>query len=260
MSNTYPENSSTRGFIPPSIIQSLWIGKELSLMEKLSISSFLSNGHSFHLYMYDDVAGLPKGTVAKDAAEILGPEKIFKYKNHDSYAGFANLFRYKLLLEKGGFWVDTDVVCLKPFQFKHDHVFTSEYSFELKANKIANCIIKAAVGSSIMQYCYNVASKCNPDELVWGETGPTLVTKAVKKFNMEKFVVKPTAFCPIPPRLWRLLIEAPVPQKLQEIISSSDCYAIHLWNEMWRRGGIDKNAEFPPRSLYEILKQKYLTF
>ncbi len=38
------------------VIHSLWIGTQLSTMEQLSISSFLKNGHRFHLYVYDDVA------------------------------------------------------------------------------------------------------------------------------------------------------------------------------------------------------------
>ena len=97
------------------IIQSLWIGDRLSTMEKLCISSFLQNVNDFHLYTYDKVKGVPEGTVIKDANEIVPSDMIFKYKEHNSYAGFSNIFRYKLLFDKGGYWVDTDNVCLKPF-------------------------------------------------------------------------------------------------------------------------------------------------
>ena len=38
---------------PP--IQSLWIGGKLSLMEQLTINSFINNGHEFHLYVYDEI-------------------------------------------------------------------------------------------------------------------------------------------------------------------------------------------------------------
>ena len=43
------------------VIQSLWVGEKLSVMEILSISSFLQKGHPFHLYVYDDVKGVPDG-------------------------------------------------------------------------------------------------------------------------------------------------------------------------------------------------------
>ena len=38
-----------------SVIQSLWIGERLSVMEQLSIRSYLDQGHPFHLYVYSPV-------------------------------------------------------------------------------------------------------------------------------------------------------------------------------------------------------------
>ena len=87
---------------PNKIIQGLWIGTELSVMEQLSIASFLHSGHHYHLYVYDDLKHVPAGTVVRDASEILPSSSIFQYKNRPSYAGFSNFFRYKLLLERGG--------------------------------------------------------------------------------------------------------------------------------------------------------------
>ncbi len=191
------------------MIQSLWIGEKLSTMEQLSISSFLQNGHAYHLYVYDAVEGVPKGTVLKDANEIISSERIFKYKHHDSYAGFANLFRYKLLLEKGGFWVDTDVVCLRPFQFSSDYMFARAQIINRPLDLIKkryntpNWFIKAPIGSEIMNYCYNEAAKRNPEEIVWGETGPKLLTTAVYKLGMQKYIVPHGTFHPNSARLWR---------------------------------------------------------
>jgi len=105
------------------IIQGLWIGPELSVMEQLSISSFLLNGHDYHLYVYDYVKNVPVGAVVRDANEILPASRIFQYKRSPSYAGFANFFRYKLLLERGGWWADTDTICVKPFDFPEEYVF-----------------------------------------------------------------------------------------------------------------------------------------
>jgi len=87
-------------------IQGPWIGPELSLMEQLSISSFLQNGHDYHLYVYDEVKNIPAGTVIRNANEILPAAGMFQYKHRPSYAGFASHFRYKLLLERGGWWAD----------------------------------------------------------------------------------------------------------------------------------------------------------
>src|ERR1043165_5401661 len=108
------------------IIQGLWIGPELSVMEQLSIVSFLRNGHDYHLYTYAELPNVPAGALIKDANAILPSSQIFQYKDRPSYAGFSNHFRYKLLFEHGGWWADSDVVCLRPFDFADEYVFSSE--------------------------------------------------------------------------------------------------------------------------------------
>ena len=54
-----------------NIIQSLWIGKELSVMEQMCLSSFVKNGHEVHLYTYDNVKNIPEGVQIKDGNDIL---------------------------------------------------------------------------------------------------------------------------------------------------------------------------------------------
>ena len=239
-----------------SVIQSLWIGKELSVMERLSISSFLQNGHPFHLYVYDDVSGIPEGVTIMDASKILSPDRIFKYKKHNSYAGFSNLFRYKLLLEKGDYWVDTDVVCLKKFSDIEEYVFAAERiqkRFIESKMRFASCIVKTPKDSAIMDYCYHKSAKKDSNHLVWGQTGPRLLTKAIKKYKMKSFTAAPEVFCPINWWDWNQLIsESPGINVLKE------SKAVHLWNEMWRRNNIDKSAQFDKNSIYEKLKKAYL--
>ncbi len=90
------------------IIQSLWIGPTLSVMERLCMRSFLAHGHDFHLYTYAPIDNVPEGVVVQDGNDILPESMIFQYRDHSSYAGFANFFRYKLLLERGaGGWTLT---------------------------------------------------------------------------------------------------------------------------------------------------------
>jgi mannosyltransferase OCH1-like enzyme len=235
-----------------NIIQGLWIGPELSVMEQLSISSFLLNGHDYHLYVYDDVKNIPVGVVVMDANEILPSSRIFQYKRSPSYAGFANFFRYKLLLERGGWWADTDTICLKPFDFPDEYVFSSEINYRGR-EVVNNGVIKAAVGSAIMAYAWAICQSKNPARLVWGETGPRLMAKAVKKFGLERYKKTHQTFCPVDYEEWRQVLEPGF-----EALSDDRTYAIHLWNEMWRAAGQDKNAQYPQTCLYETLKRNYL--
>ena len=233
------------------IIQGLWVGPELSVMEQLSVSSFLRHGHEYHLYVYTDVKNIPAGAIVKDGNEILPASRIFQYKQKASYSGFSNFFRYKLLLERGGWWVDTDTVCLKPFDFAEEYVFSSE--FAMGQEFINSGICKAPAGSDAMAYAWGVCEQKDPEQLVWGETGPRLMAAAVAKFSLEGYKQPPEVFCPLGYGDWHKVLDPEADLKF-----AGSTYAIHLWNERWRGAGQDKNAAYPEDCLYEQLKRQYL--
>lgn len=232
------------------VIQGLWIGPELSVMEQLSIASFLQNEHEYHLYVYDEVKNVPASTVIKDANQILPASRIFQYKHQASYAGFANFFRYKLLLERGGWWIDTDVICLKPFDFADDYVFSSELDQEREV--ISSGIIKTPAGSEVMAYAWKVCEQKDPQQLKWGETGPRLMTEAVRRCSLESYAKPHRVFSPLAFTEWHRVLEPEARGLVDE-----NSYAIHLWNEMWRAAGQDKNASYDQNCLYERLKTRY---
>ena len=234
------------------IIQGLWVGNELSVMEQLSVASFLRNGHEYHLYVYEDVKNVPAGTTIKDGNEILPASRIFQYKQQASYAGFSNFFRYKLVLERGGWWVDTDTICLRPFDFEAEYVFSSE--FAMGQQFINSGIFKAPVGSDVMRYAWGVCETKDPERIVWGETGPRLMAAAVREFSLERYAQSPEVFCPISYADWHKVLEPNADLNLGD-----RSYAIHLWNERWRAAGQDKNASYPAECLYESWKTRYLS-
>ena len=233
------------------IIQGLWVGNELSVMEQLSIASFLRNGHEYQLYVYDDLKNIPSGTTIKDGNEILPASRIFQYKQQASYSGFSNFFRYKLVLERGGWWVDTDTICLKTFDFEAEYVFSSE--FAMGEVFINSGIFKAPPGSDVMSYAWRVCESKDPERIIWGETGPRLMAAAVREFSLESYTQAPEVFCPIGYADWHKVLEPDAELKL-----SDRSYAIHLWNERWRAAGQDKNATYPADCLYEEWKRSYL--
>ena len=234
-----------------AIIQGLWVGPELSVMEQLSITSFLRHGHDYHLYVYGDVKHVPEGTVIRDGNEILPASMIFQYKDRKSYSGFSNYFRYKLLLEKGGWWVDTDMVCHKPFAFEQAYVFSSEL---LRGKELINVgAIKAPAASDVMAYAWQACQAKNAKEVVWGETGPRLMAEAVERFALGAYVKPPKVFCPIGFRAWEELLDPTIVWAFDKTT-----YGIHLWNEMWRQDDRGKDHRYHRDCLYEQLKQRYL--
>jgi mannosyltransferase OCH1-like enzyme len=232
------------------VIQGLWIGPELSALERVSISSFLSKGHAYHLYAYDHVKHVPRGAEVRDGNEILPSSMIFMYRDFKSYSGFSNFFRYKLLLDRGGWWADTDTVCLKPFDFREEYVFSSEAIGGKR--HINSGVIKAPAGSEAMAYAWQVCRGKDPERLVWGETGPRLVSETVRKFSLDRYAAPPSTFCPISLPDWEKVLD---PGRAWAFDDSTR--AIHMWNEAWRRTGKDKDARYHPDCLYERLRKMY---
>jgi hypothetical protein len=233
------------------VIQTLWIGPRLAAMEQMSITSFLKMGHELHLYLYQPTEGIPTGTVIREATEILPASSIFTYSREGSFAGFSNFFRYKLLLERGGWWVDTDMIALKPFDFDDAYVFSSEDTAEAPgANTGA---LKVPRGCAAMEFAWEYCQKCDVSQIAWGETGPRLIRAAIEANALGKYVQPPHVFCPIGFRDWRILLDPAADWRCGE-----ETRGLHLWNEMWRRSGTPKDHPYDHRCLYERLKQQLL--
>jgi len=238
------------------IINGLWIGRSLTLMEQLSIASFLQNGYEYHLYCYDEMANVPAGTILRDAVEILPASEIFYYQQGEgkgSVAAFANLFRYKLLLEKGGWWADTDMVCLRPFDFVEPIVFASERTDI--AVQTANAILKLPRGHAVARLCYEAAKRENRAKLTWGKTGPLLIDRIIREKGLQHFIKAPDVFCPVNYLEWQSFL-AVKSRPLEQLITN-ESRAVHLWHEMWRRAGIKWETAGADATPFAELLRKY---
>jgi len=202
-------------------VQSLWIGQRLSTMERLAISSFQRQGHEFHLYVYDRPEGVPEGTIVLDANQVLPAAKIFKHREYDTYATYASHFRLELLHERGAWWVDLDVICLKPFQFQGEYVFGGEW-FQGRMYA-TNCVMRTQPHSSAIGYALEECRKADARSLPWATIGPKLLVQAVDRFGLAEFVHKPAVFCPVAPSKWDSVLNPSARFDFGE-----ETYAVHL--------------------------------
>ena len=238
-------------------VQMLWVGGPLSALERLTLTSWLANGHEVHLYSYGKPANAPKGLRICDAREILPAEA----DTHNSAGGqgpvrFSDRFSFALLQALGGIWVGIDVVCLRPLEFAAglEYFFASEMlpaqtGDEGKLRiRASTCVMKAPAGSPLTKHCVDIAGATAGDDAT---TGPLLLHGAVEKFNMTTALLNPNLFCPVP--FWNMtaLISGMT-------VLPPESYGVHLWNQSWRRNFFDKNASYDPVSLVERLKSHYL--
>lgn len=234
-----------------SIIHGLWIGKHLTAIELLCIHSFLANGHKFHLWVYEPIeTPLPEKVIVEDASKIIPREKVFCYKYSNqfghgkgSYAGFSDIFRYKLLYEQGGWWVDMDVTCLKPFDFLEPYIFRVHHDLPVVGN-----IMKCPQGSALMKSCYEEAVKeIDENNTDWHKPIQILNDK-IKEFGLSDYVRQLSNH-----DKWN-----DVRKLLYRNIQLPDgWYAIHWINEEWRRNNMNKN-EFYKGSALAMLYEKYM--
>ena len=210
---------------------------------------------------------MPKGTKIKDANKILPKETVFKLKG--AYLPFSYIWRYKLLYEKGNYWVDLDIFCMKPFDFKEDFVFASERTIQqgAYAMKVPSvyqiCVLKAPPKSpfykELFEKCMAHQSKGkNQDKIKYMR----MMREMIDKYNYKKYVKPPITFCHLD---WWYAKDAFMPLKsyrdkygvkakpLNEMFTKT--YAVHMWrNLVTHKYKLDLNAKYHPDSLWERIK------
>jgi Alpha 1,4-glycosyltransferase conserved region len=147
--------------------------------------------------------------------------------------------------------VDADTLCLKPFEFDEPYVFASQGIHGPRYVNVA--AIKAPPRSAAMQFAWETCERIDTRELRWGQSGPELITRAVEQCSLERYVQPPEVFCPIDFPDWHKLLEP-----ADGLSFDGRTYAVHLWNEMWRRAGTDKDQPWDAECLYEQWKRRYL--
>uniref|UniRef100_A0A6C0J4U2 Alpha 1,4-glycosyltransferase domain-containing protein n=1 Tax=viral metagenome TaxID=1070528 RepID=A0A6C0J4U2_9ZZZZ len=209
---------------------SMWIGtNELSILEQSCINSFLEKGTSFTLYVYDNLNNIPHGTIVKDGNMVVPKKKYEKY-NNPSY--FSNLFRYTLLYEIGGIWVDMDMICLKPLDIILDQDYI--FSCELKNNnQHTNAgIIGCPSKSDLMKDCINEVKKLvnSNKKIVQGLLGPKVLKKFVTKYELDYLVSPYYVFCHYG---YKEIEKIYYSYNFQsEILDDKEVLCIHLWNNV----------------------------
>jgi Glycosyltransferase sugar-binding region containing DXD motif len=219
------------------IVNGLWIGGALTPLELLTIRSFQSNGHTFVLWTYDGITtSLPEGTILRDANEVLDRSHIFSYKHvsewghgRGSYAGFSDIFRYKLLYERGGWWTDMDITCLKPLAFDSPYAFRNHDVLPVVGN-----LIKCPPKSELMRVCFERGVReVNADNKYW--------LKPVEILNEEIARLELSQY--IRPGItnsdkWDVVLDfihkdSPLPDSF---------FGIHWMNEVWRTNSFPKDV------------------
>ena len=257
-------------------MRGLWIGNELGTFERLCIQSFLDHGHPFRLFTYGDMDGIPEGTIVEDANSVLSEGLLRPFQRKGaSVAHFADWFRWKLLQTRGGYWVDMDIVCLRPFEFQAPVIFCYQDPFTPSIG-VLRFPAEHPVTKDMLERCENPNRVRSSDswrrrarkllrrmrgggheKLGWGEAGgPPGFREALADTDYHKYGLPFTVFYPVHHQHWPCIFDETLTADLSFF---ADTHALHLWGELFRRFS-PKGSEdvFPPESVFEQLKRKHL--
>ena len=258
-----------------SNVHMFWHGPPLSRIERLCMSSFVAHGHAVHLHVYDEPQRVPAGVTIRDANGVLPRAELFVHRSSGSLAVFADWFRYRLLAEHGGLWVDTDVVCLRPFDHPGPEIFGWQDQSTIN-NAVLGLPQNHALARWMLASC-ELPNRFLPYDSLrmrrrklvrrllgrghaaskWGETGPAGLTAAARHLGCASRALPFWHFYPIHYQNWHTVFDATLRDRSNLIDGS---YGLHLWNEMTRRQpGFDRDGRFPDDSLFEQLWTRYVT-
>ncbi|WP_210527402.1 glycosyltransferase [Rubellimicrobium arenae] len=197
------------------------------------------------MFSYDRDLEVPDGIRVEPADAILPKSELFIYNRglgKGSVAVFSDWFRYRMLHERGGYWVDTDVLCLQPFP-----AFDTVTVGREDAIRLNNAVIYAPAGDPMFLHAYERARDMGPDA-PWGLAGPVLLTSLATSGKFDVRVMDPSAFYPVH---WsRVVTDLLLPSRLRQ--AEAQCagsLGVHLYNELFRRARVDVNR-MPPRGSY----------
>jgi hypothetical protein len=196
----------------PKIIHQIWIGEHPPPQECLQSWQALHPDWEYRLWTEANIE-FP-----------LHNQRIFDAT--PNYSGKVNILRYEILEKHGGFYVDADMLCLKPLP---DDVtsnrFVSVYEDELGTpGLIINCLLGAPPGSPILRELIDELHSKTVDEVSripsWKITGPKALTKVLQPhLGREDVTIFPS----------RSFVPIHFSRQQTAVSPLHDAYAVHLF-------------------------------
>jgi len=235
-----------------------WHGPNLSVYEIHCLKSFVRHNFTVNLWTFGPI-NAPSGVNVCDASKFYAVDDIQTFNQRGKQgclAAFSDAFRYKVLKHVGGWWFDTDCLCLRDqSEFAKLCVDRSIVAgYENGRGDINGAAIRFVSEPLLDQAIEMMEQKLieSNRSFSWGAIGPKLVTELVKKNNLANEVLPLEYFYPIH---CKRASDAIDPNTLQSVKTQcSNAYVYHCWNEMLTRAGVDKN-KYPPTGSY--LNEKF---
>lgn len=230
----------------PKPLSTLWIGPELTFLERACLRSAMACGHEVILYCYEPPAGIPSGVELRDAAEILPQSQIIRHRN-GSPSLFSNRFRYELMHQGEATWIDCDLYFVAPLPHVDGYLMG-----EQGGGTINGAVLRLPADSGLLaslrelfeerivppwlawrsrlvaRWRLLTTGRSGLAQMPWGSAGPEALTWLAAKHGVVDRAQPKEWFYPVH---WTEADWICNPsRKLDEMIGP-ETVAVHLWNE-----------------------------
>ena len=257
-------NNITKGY-KKEVVNTLWIGDTLNELTRLAIKSWILLGYKVHLWIYDPVQD---PLLDNENIELMDANEIHRLNVGDcvkkEILPFSDLWRYKLLYNNGGIWLDADMILLQRI-FDDDIIISSEYTMKSGAYKSHRDNV-ANIGVLKFKKKNNEFLKKVIDKIYDSKRkaefcdNMRLFQRQIKDSGeYDNYVVAPRVYCPIPWWQCREQYYKTEYKKKYDVETPTNDFiirtasGIHLWNNFtYNKHKIDFN-KILDNSMYSLL-------
>jgi hypothetical protein len=234
---------------PPHEFASFWHGP-ITPFAYACLASFARVGASLSVFSYDLGLELPPGVRLEDARRICPDESLVRryiVNGKPSIATFADLFRYRMIRETGGCWVDTDVICLISPAFAGEPYIFCRQADAVSTLLVNNAVLRLPPAEPALAELVAMAERAAGVDQKWGAIGPFLLTPVLERHGLYGKALAPHVCYPIEPeQFWKPFLPS-YRDRVAEALRGATL--LHLWGEAIAWSGFDVHV-CPPVGSY----------
>lgn len=213
----------------PKIIHQIWLGSPLPARYKEIQKSWATHHPDWEYRLWTDA----------DA-------KVFPMKNRALFDSATNwgeksdIFRYEILAQFGGLYVDTDFECLRSFDILHKlcdfYIGLDTIEKQFQSPRLLNGLLACSPHHPILERCLVTMSgegERGNHDLIQNRTGPGFITRTFFQFiddDRYKNVAIPSSyFYPLP----GAKRDGTIGGAIKTAWAQDESFAIHYWDGSW---------------------------
>ena len=255
----------------PIELTALWVGESINSLVELSWLSWLKQGYKVIVYNVNIIkADLPKSLTKfiNNKLFFKNALKIMPFDSGEEILPLSDLWRYKFLYQKGGIWLDSDMILLDQLP-NQEFIITTEHTLQAGAFRSKLLykpnigILKFAKGNKLLE---EVIAKIEKTNLVAKSQycdNMKIFQRLLLKHDYKDYYIEPNMTCGVPWWNMKELYEDKTVYTTKYKVEVktknwllNNAFALHCWGNFTRGNKIDlENSS--SSSIYKSIHSHY---